>query len=296
MDPPGLAIDPGREGVDIGALQLLQLAIVEDKLGKLVAHGGQLLQHIGVGRRPGLGLLEDRQLVLFEQDGGELAGRVEVERRAGHLARSPVPAGPDPRTAPRSAGAKTARSMAIPSHSMSVSTCDQRHLDVSNSASSRFRRASARRNGAAPAPSHCRRRSSRRRPGTPLRRRGSRSCPCPPVGVGLHAAAEVLERKGVDGVGAPARIEHEARQHRVVAHAGQLDPGAPQDLPVVLDVMARLENRRVGEQRRRRGAMAGSVSGGKFLHRRGRSEIPAARPMPKGRYQTSAGSQRATGR
>ena len=104
VDPSRLPLHPGREHVDVRVLQLLQLTVVENQLGHLVTHGCELLQHIGVGRRPGLGLLEDLQLLLFEQDGGELAGRVEVERLAGHL--------PDPELEPRQVLGQLARELA----------------------------------------------------------------------------------------------------------------------------------------------------------------------------------------
>ena len=84
MNPPSPAVDPLREGVHIGALQLLELAVLQDEPGKLVSHGGKLLQHVGIGRGTGLGFLQHRQLVLLEQDAGQLAGRVDVQVGAGH--------------------------------------------------------------------------------------------------------------------------------------------------------------------------------------------------------------------
>ena len=43
-----------------------------------MTHRRKLLQNIGIGRRSGLGFLEDWKLQLFEQDAGKLARRVEV--------------------------------------------------------------------------------------------------------------------------------------------------------------------------------------------------------------------------
>jgi hypothetical protein len=74
------------------------------------------------------------------------------------------------------------------------------------------------------------------------------------IGVGPHHAAQVLEAEGVDGVRAAAGIEHEAREHRVIADAAELDAGAAENLPVVLDVVARLRHRGVAEELRDRGA------------------------------------------
>ena len=44
---------------------------------------GELLQHLEIRGRAGLGLLEHRQLELLEQDVTQLRGRIDVEVRAG---------------------------------------------------------------------------------------------------------------------------------------------------------------------------------------------------------------------
>ena len=98
-------------------------------------------------------------------------------------------------------------------------------------------------------------------------------------------------------MGAAARIEHEAREHRVVGHAGELDPGAAQDLPVVLDVVARLGHRRIGRADATSGAQRGIGE-----RRAGSSPAPgprARRPAGGGRTggtRLRSGSRRATGR
>src|SRR5689334_10266661 len=79
VDASSLSVHPLRQGVDIGALELLQLTVLENETGKLVAHCRQLLQHVRVGGGTGLGLLEDRELELFEQDGRELPRRVQIQ-------------------------------------------------------------------------------------------------------------------------------------------------------------------------------------------------------------------------
>ena len=76
VDAAGAPVDGGRQRVHVGALELLQLAVVEDEPRQLVAHGGELLEHVGVGARPGLGALENRELLLLEQDRRKLPGRV----------------------------------------------------------------------------------------------------------------------------------------------------------------------------------------------------------------------------
>ena len=55
VDAAGLAVHPQRQRVDVGALELLQLAVLEDEPRQLVAHGGELLEHVGVGGGAGLG-------------------------------------------------------------------------------------------------------------------------------------------------------------------------------------------------------------------------------------------------
>ena len=121
VDPPGAAIDPLRQRVHIGVLQLLQLAVLQNEPRKLVPHGRELLQHVGIGRRAGLGLLQHRQLMLLEQDAGQLARRIEVQvgaRNPGNLLFQPAEILPQLLAQTR----KTARSMVMPSHSISTST------------------------------------------------------------------------------------------------------------------------------------------------------------------------------
>ena len=81
---------------------------------------------------------------------------------------------------------------------------------------------------------------------------GERPLPPPAAheaGVGLHLDSQPLAREVGQGVGAPRRIEHEAREHRVVDDAGQLHAVPPQHEPVVIDVVTGLANLRVHEQR-----------------------------------------------
>ena len=193
VDPPGGGVDAGRQHVHVGGLELLQLAILEDQAGHLVPHGRQLLEDLGVGGRPGLGLLEHRQLELLEEHCRELLRGIEVEGRAGRrgdLALEPaqLPPGrarawqraagrwrcrPTPcRPAPRPAAVQT-RPAGAPARDRGV-------------------RAPRRR--AAQALSRCRRRSRRPPPRPEPRRRGSAPCPLSgQVGEAAHRPAEVLE-------------------------------------------------------------------------------------------------------
>jgi len=72
-------MDESRQRVHVGGLELRQLAVLDQQPGHLVPHRGELLQYLVVGRGSGLGLLEDRQLVLLEQHLPELGRRVDVE-------------------------------------------------------------------------------------------------------------------------------------------------------------------------------------------------------------------------
>ena len=56
-----------RQRVDVGALQLGQLAIFQDRLRELVLEG-KLFEDAHVRRKPGLGALPRVQLQLLEQD------------------------------------------------------------------------------------------------------------------------------------------------------------------------------------------------------------------------------------
>src|SRR5439155_461697 len=83
VDPPRARIDEPRQGVDVRGLELRQLAVLDQEARHLVPHRGELLEHVVIGGRSGLGLLEDRQLVLLEQHVAELRRRVDVEFGAG---------------------------------------------------------------------------------------------------------------------------------------------------------------------------------------------------------------------
>ena len=93
MDAPGDRVDEPREGVHVRRLELRQLAVLDEQAGHFVSHGGELLQHLVVGRRTRLRLLEDRELVLFEQHVPQLRRGVDVEVGARRLIDGPLEGG-----------------------------------------------------------------------------------------------------------------------------------------------------------------------------------------------------------
>ena len=85
MDPPVLGVDQLRQRVEIGALELGKLAMLQQERGERVLLG-QLLEHVLRGAPIAAGsLLERRQLELLEEHLAELRARVDIERPAGQL-------------------------------------------------------------------------------------------------------------------------------------------------------------------------------------------------------------------
>jgi hypothetical protein len=80
VDPAGGGVDQRRQRVEVGALELDQLAVVEDRADHRVGVD-QPLERVGLGRPAELGALDalgvDAELV--EQQLAELLGRAEVE-------------------------------------------------------------------------------------------------------------------------------------------------------------------------------------------------------------------------
>ena len=76
-------VDQRRQGVEVGALELGELAVLDQEPGQRVL-GGQLLQDLRVGARLAAGgLLERGQLQLVEQDLAELRAGADVELAPG---------------------------------------------------------------------------------------------------------------------------------------------------------------------------------------------------------------------
>ena len=73
--------DERRQRVGVGAAQLLDLAVLQQRLDDRVLLG-HLLERVGVGRRAGLRLLHRREPELLEQDAPQLRRGVDVERLA----------------------------------------------------------------------------------------------------------------------------------------------------------------------------------------------------------------------
>ena len=65
VNPAGLPVHKGRQGVEVGILELCQPSVGEDSRRQLVV-GSQLLEHLLVGGVSGLRLLDDRKFELFE--------------------------------------------------------------------------------------------------------------------------------------------------------------------------------------------------------------------------------------
>ena len=80
---PVARVDQRRQRVHVRPLELRQRAVVDDLRGHRVQRR-QLFQRVGVRRRAGLGAADDRQRQLAEQHLGQLLGRADVERHAGH--------------------------------------------------------------------------------------------------------------------------------------------------------------------------------------------------------------------
>jgi len=93
MDAPGGGIDEPRERVHVRRLELRQLPVLDQQPRHFMSHRRELFQHLIVGRRTGLGLLEDRELVLLEQHVPQLRSGVDVEVGACGLVDRPLESG-----------------------------------------------------------------------------------------------------------------------------------------------------------------------------------------------------------
>ena len=78
VDAPVLRTDDLQKPLDIGAFELGQLAVFQNRRDDRM-HARELCQHVHVGRVPGLGLFLRRQAELFKQHLAQLAGGVDVE-------------------------------------------------------------------------------------------------------------------------------------------------------------------------------------------------------------------------
>ncbi len=249
VDSSGGVVDLARQHFDIGGPQLLQLAILQQQSRHLVPLVGQLLQDVRVGGGAGLGLLEDRQAQLLEQHHSELLRGVQVERLIGgavDLALQPVEITVQLLRQPREERPVNPDPGPLHVHQ----DFHQRHLDLAKQVVQlhlgklRVQQLTQRQHGGAVGAAVGRgarhRHLGERHLGLALSRH---------VTVALHWPAEQFQAQVVDAVGAPPRIGQETGQHAVVNHAGQFHPGAAQHLPVVLEVVSRLADGGVGEER-----------------------------------------------
>ena len=86
MDPAGRGIDLRHQRVGISALELGELAPIEDPQRQIMALGRQLLQHIGAGGiGAGLALFARAEAELVEQHLAQLLGRADIEGTAREL-------------------------------------------------------------------------------------------------------------------------------------------------------------------------------------------------------------------
>ncbi len=84
VDAAGFGVDHRGQRIDVGVLELCELAVFDDLRGKRVRRG-ELLEDVGVGACAGFRFLDDREAQLFEKHLGELFGRADVERVAGEF-------------------------------------------------------------------------------------------------------------------------------------------------------------------------------------------------------------------
>ena len=78
MDAPRRRLDQQRQRIDVGALELGELAVLEEQPREGMARG-ELLEHLGIGARAGLRPLHDRQTELVEEHGADLDRRGDGE-------------------------------------------------------------------------------------------------------------------------------------------------------------------------------------------------------------------------
>src|SRR5690606_29689640 len=79
VDATGLRVDGNRQCIDVRALELVELPVLEDQLRYRVPLGGELLEHTGIRGGSRLRLSNDRQLQFLEQYRTELRRRADVE-------------------------------------------------------------------------------------------------------------------------------------------------------------------------------------------------------------------------
>ena len=120
--------DERRQRVGVGAAQLLDLAVAQQRLDDRVLLG-HLLQRVGVGRRPGLRLLHRREAELLEQDRAQLRRGVHVELLARVRVDLGLAAGGTASPSSLPSSSRKSTSMRMPACSIFASTADERPLE-----------------------------------------------------------------------------------------------------------------------------------------------------------------------
>ena len=218
VDAAGLGVDQLRQRVEVGALQLGQLAPGLD-LGDDLVLVADLGEDAGVGREAGLAAALLGQAELVEEDLGELLRRADRELARRPARRSPPGARRSARSKPSPMSASRFGVELHPDPLHLGQHLDQRHLDLVHQLLEAVLlhrpRAGARR---APRPGGPRRRGRRRGSSSPSSSWPSSALPSARRRLGLRGRREAALGGDLDQVvGAPRRVEQVGADHRVVA-------------------------------------------------------------------------------
>ena len=252
VQSPCARIHQRRKRVEVGVLELRELAVLHEQPRQGVPLVGEFLQHARVGARTRGGLLLDRQPELLEEDRPQLLIGRDVEllaRLAMDLALELAARGlesrlerMEPMDVDRHAGPLH---LGEHVHKRKLHLAEQRaHFMVDQPRLEE--RTQAQRDVAVGAgvvaPSDDRHLVV----WDPLLALAAQFV------VAGHRDAEELDRERVERVRAPARVEHVAREHRVEIESLQRHAGAAQHEEVILGVVRGLAHGRILEQRAQR--------------------------------------------
>ncbi len=258
MDALGLWVHEHRQGIDVGPLQLRQLADLENDLGQRVQLR-QGLQGVGVGRARGLRASHMLQAELVEEQRLQLSRRVHVE----HPPCDPMRLLLEREKLLLHAAAQGAELLGVDEHARALHPSQhlgEWQLDAFH---------------------HVRELLLRQLAGEPLPELPSG------VGAGAHERGRILDEHLVEAGVAPTGFWQEgarwadrdpelpqrepdqvvlslgvdqiAREHRVEGHPAQLEARSGQGHADVLRVVARLRNALVGEKRSQHATDGGEV-------------------------------------
>ena len=238
-----------RQRVDVRALQLLELPPLEDQPRQIVGER-EFLEH-GDGRRRCLGFdvsLQRRQLQLLEEDSRQLLWRVDVERLTGHLENLRVPVGQLALDVLRLSG----EGPRVDPHAGALHCREHRHERPLQIAIDRVeplggehrRQVVGKPQGQIGALACVHERRLRWHVGQANRLRAASA----QVFLGERFVAQMLERRRLERVPGPRRVEQVAREHRVEADAFESDPVSREYDGVEFDVVSELFDGRIFEQ------------------------------------------------